>query len=223
MTYHILVVDDEPDIKFLFRQKFRAQIKSKEYQFYFAENGNEALDKLKEIASIDVIFTDINMPVMDGLTLLSRIKEAGYVCKTNVISAYGDLENIRTAMNNGAYDFVVKPIQLDDLEATMLKALNENSIIKDGIKAKEELEDAIVKKIQAEESEKVKHDFLANMSHEIRTPMNAVMGMTNLLIDTSITDHQKYYLDAIKNASNTLLYIINDILDLSKMEAGKME
>ncbi len=149
MTYHILVVDDEPDVEALFTQKFRSKIKSGEYVFYFAENGFDALKKLKDIANIDVIFTDINMPGMDGLTLLSKIKEEGYVCKTNVVSAYGDLKNIRNAMNNGAYDFVIKPIELLDLDATLQKSLRENEMIKQGLRAKIELEEAIKQREQA--------------------------------------------------------------------------
>ncbi len=149
MPYHILVVDDEADVELLFRQKFRVEIKSEEYAFYFARHGAEALEKLNDLPEIDVVFTDINMPEMDGLTLLAKIKERGFVCKTNVVSAYGDLRNIRHAMNNGAYDFVIKPIELADLEATLKKSLNENSMIKEGLRARSALNDAIVQREQA--------------------------------------------------------------------------
>jgi sigma-B regulation protein RsbU (phosphoserine phosphatase) len=122
----ILVVDDEPDLQTLILQKFRHKIKSNEYEFHFAENGAEALEKLNNDGSIDLILTDINMPVMDGLTLLSKINElSNRLLRSIIVSAYGDMENIRTAMNRGAYDFVTKPIDLKDLEITIEKSLKE--------------------------------------------------------------------------------------------------
>ena len=122
----ILVVDDEPDLQALIRQKFRNKIKANEYEFHFAKNGAEALERLSNDGSIDLLLTDINMPVMDGLTLLSKINELNKKSLRSVIvSAYGDMENIRTAMNRGAYDFVTKPIDLKDLEITIEKSLKE--------------------------------------------------------------------------------------------------
>ncbi len=122
----ILVVDDEPDLQTLIRQKFRNKIKANEYEFHFAENGAEALEQLTNDGSIDLILTDINMPVMDGLTLLSKINELNKKeLRSVIVSAYGDMENIRTAMNRGAYDFVTKPIDLKDLEITIDKSLRE--------------------------------------------------------------------------------------------------
>lgn len=151
MPYHILVVDDEPDVEALFTQKFRSKIREGEYIFYFAVNGFDALEKLDQIPEIDVVFTDINMPEMDGITLLSKIRERGFICKTNVVSAYGDLKNIRNAMNNGAYDFVIKPIELDDLDATLKKSLLENKLTKEGLKAKADLLNAIKEREQAQQ------------------------------------------------------------------------
>ncbi len=122
----ILVVDDEPDLQALIRQKFRNKIKANEYEFHFAENGAEALEKLANDGEIDLILTDINMPVMDGLTLLSKIGELNKkLLRSVIVSAYGDMDNIRTAMNRGAYDFVTKPIDLKDLEITIEKSLKE--------------------------------------------------------------------------------------------------
>ncbi len=122
----ILVVDDEPDLQVLIRQKFRNKIKSKEYEFHFAENGAEALDKIVNDGTIDLILTDINMPVMDGLTLLTKINSLNNsLLRSIIVSAYGDMENIRTAMNRGAYDFITKPIDLKDLEITIEKSLRE--------------------------------------------------------------------------------------------------
>ncbi|MEO8231750.1 MAG: SpoIIE family protein phosphatase [Ignavibacteriota bacterium] len=122
----ILVVDDEPDLEFLITQKFRVKIKSGEYEFLFAKDGSEALGVIKNNEAINLVLTDINMPVMDGLTLLSKINELNNkLLKSVIVSAYGDMENIRTAMNRGAYDFITKPIDLKDLEITIEKSLRE--------------------------------------------------------------------------------------------------
>ena len=122
----ILVVDDEPDLESLILQKFRSKIKAKEYEFHFAENGIDALEKISNDGTIDLVLTDINMPVMDGLTLLSKINELNNkLLRSVIVSAYGDMENIRTAMNRGAFDFITKPIDLKDLEITIEKSLKE--------------------------------------------------------------------------------------------------
>jgi sigma-B regulation protein RsbU (phosphoserine phosphatase) len=123
---NILVVDDEPDLQHLISQKFRSKIKAKEYEFQFAMNGAEALEKISNDETICLILTDINMPVMDGLTLLTKINELNNrLLRSVIVSAYGDMENIRTAMNRGAYDFITKPINLNDLEITIEKSLKE--------------------------------------------------------------------------------------------------
>ncbi|HKR07141.1 MAG TPA: response regulator [Bacteroidia bacterium] len=147
----ILVADDEPDVERLISQIFRARIKKGELSFVFAENGAVALEKLQTDPSIDLIFTDINMPVMDGLELLSKIKENNFIQKAVVISAYGDLKNIRTAMNRGAFDFVTKPIDFDDLTTTLLKAISEMEILRQGIEAKSNLEKALIEKAEAQQ------------------------------------------------------------------------
>ena len=121
-TTKILVVDDEPDLVSLIRQKFRKQIREGLYDFTMAGDGMEALEKLEKEPDIEVVLTDINMPRMDGLTLLSHIGELNRMLQAIVISAYGDLDNIRMAMNRGSFDFLMKPIDLMDLEITVAKA-----------------------------------------------------------------------------------------------------
>jgi sigma-B regulation protein RsbU (phosphoserine phosphatase) len=127
ITRHkILVVDDEPDLQMLMMQKFRHKVKSKEYEFLFAENGVEALEVVSQNKDIALVLSDINMPKMDGLTLLEELKSIGRSdLRTVIVSAYGDMANIRTAMNRGAYDFVTKPIDFKDLETTMDKTILE--------------------------------------------------------------------------------------------------
>lgn len=114
MAATILVVDDEPDLELLVRQKLRRRIRSGDYAFRFANDGVEALEVLAEDADIELVLTDINMPRMDGLSLLSRIADLDRPLKVVVVSAYGDIANIRTAMNRGAFDFVTKPIDFYD-------------------------------------------------------------------------------------------------------------
>src|ERR1700744_2825008 len=95
----ILVVDDETDLEILIKQKFRRQIREKEFEFVFAINGQDALEKLKANEDIDIVLSDINMPVMDGLTLLSKLGDVNPIIKAVIVSAYGDMDNIRSAMN----------------------------------------------------------------------------------------------------------------------------
>ncbi|MEO5976898.1 MAG: adenylate/guanylate cyclase domain-containing protein [Chryseolinea sp.] len=139
----ILVADDETDLEALIRQKFRRQIREDRYQFIFAVNGNDALEKMAQNPDISLVLSDINMPEMDGLTLLTKLNEVSPMSKTVIVSAYGDMDNIRTAMNRGAFDFVTKPVNFEDLELTMektikhidqmkqtLQAIKENNILK---------------------------------------------------------------------------------------------
>ena len=136
----ILVVDDEPDLEHLILQKFRKKISSKEYEFQFARDGAEAIDIIVNNGSINLILTDINMPVMDGLTLLSKINELNNrLHRSVIVSAYGDMENIRTAMNRGAYDFITKPIDLNDLEITIEKSLKEIEHYKQALSSRDKL------------------------------------------------------------------------------------
>ena len=123
MSAKILVVDDESDLEPLICQKFRRKIRQKEIEFFFAHDGLEALSQLKAQPDIDIVLTDINMPKMDGLTLLTNLSEQYTTIQSIIISAYGDMENIRAAMNRGAFDFLMKPLNLQDLEITMNKTL----------------------------------------------------------------------------------------------------
>jgi adenylate cyclase len=139
----ILVADDEVDLETLIKQKFRQKIRDQQYEFIFAINGKDALEKIQQHPDVDIVLSDINMPEMDGLTLLNRLNETSPLIKSVIVSAYGDMENIRIAMNRGAFDFITKPINFEDLSLTMdktlkhviqiretLKAIKENNILK---------------------------------------------------------------------------------------------
>ncbi|TLV03027.1 adenylate/guanylate cyclase domain-containing protein [Dyadobacter luticola] len=135
MRSKILVVDDEADLQLLIKQKFRRQIREQEYEFLFAENGVKALEVIDQHPDVDMVLSDINMPEMDGLTLLVRIGELSPILKSVIVSAYGDMDNIRSAMNRGAYDFLTKPIDFKDLEVTMEKTLHYVAQLKETVKA----------------------------------------------------------------------------------------
>lgn len=135
----ILVVDDEPDLEPLILQKFRRKIRDGQFEFLFARHGEEAIDHLTKDPSIGVILSDINMPVMDGLTLLSRLGEMDRQLKTVVVSAYDDMRNIRTAMNRGAFDFLTKPIDFQDFESTLQRTIDALESTRETARQREEL------------------------------------------------------------------------------------
>ena len=142
MTAQILVVDDEPDIKALVLQKFRHQVRNGVISFHFAGDGVEALAMLEANGDIDMVVADINMPRMDGLTLLQKLRETGENISTIIVSAYGDMTNIRTAMNRGAFDFLTKPIDFLDFETTIAKTIRHIEVLRDARRRQAEAERA---------------------------------------------------------------------------------
>jgi len=167
MPAQILVVDDEPDLEVLIRQKFRKRIRQKELQFVFASNGVEALERLEAQPEINIVLTDINMPEMDGLTLLGKLAERSHpTLSTVVISAYGDLARIRMAMNRGAFDFLTKPIDLQDLEITVDRTLRHVQRLQDAVEQKRlarEAQAQLLKHEALQESERRLAQFLEAM------------------------------------------------------------
>ena len=135
----ILVVDDEPDLEALVRQRMRREIRRGVYQFEFAGNGEEALEVLGKNPDIDVVLTDINMPRMDGLELLSRMENLDQDLRSVVVSAYGDMKNIRQAMNLGAFDFVTKPVDFNDLKVTIDRTIKDLKAWREAADARDRL------------------------------------------------------------------------------------
>ncbi|MFT6065301.1 MAG: DNA-binding NtrC family response regulator [Paraglaciecola sp.] len=119
----------------LINQKFRKKIREKEYEFFFAINGNYALEQINKHPEIDIVLSDISMPEMDGLTLLTKLTETSPLIKSVIVSTYGDMENIRAAMNRGAFDFITEPINFEDLTLIMEKTLKHAQQIKQTIQA----------------------------------------------------------------------------------------
>ncbi len=208
----ILVVDDEPAVERLIKQMFRRHVREEGWSFAFASNGAEAIEVLKSDLGFDMVLSDINMPVMDGITLLSNLRTMEPPVRAVIVSAYGDLTNIRGAMNRGAFDFVTKPIEAEDLETTIRKTLSEVAA-----------ERAMRGRVEAADlANKSKSLFLATMSHEIRTPMNGVLGMLELVRGTQLDAEQSELVAVAHDSAQALLAIIDDILDSARIEAGKL-
>lgn len=212
-VYRILVVDDETDLFDLFRKYFREQIKRGEYIFVFAGNGQEALDWINKGEVFHILFTDIRMPVMDGLTLLTHLKAMKLEMKTVVVSAYDDVLNIRTAMNRDAFDFLVKPIDLDDLTLTMDKTIREYDIYRQGLEAAKNLVIAIKEKEEAIHKERQRlsrdlHDDIGSTLSSINIISNMALRNELLLTDEKLRSS----VEKINDRSQRLLDNMSDIV-----------
>ncbi|MBL7860880.1 MAG: response regulator [Cyclobacteriaceae bacterium] len=206
----ILVADDEADLEVLIKQKFRQKIREREYEFVFAINGKEALDKLQQHPDVDIVLSDINMPEMDGLTLLSRLQEGSPLVKAVIISAYGDMDNIRTAMNRGAFDFITKPINFDDLSLTMEKTL------KQVLQTRQTLQAIKENNILKMYVDKTVLNFMGSREYESSLLANETLEATVAFIDicgfTAISEREKP--DLVVNLLNSYFEIIvKEIID----------
>ena len=186
MSACILVVDDEPDLEALIVQKFRRQIREGEVRFHFAADGVEALEMLARHGDVDVVLSDINMPRMDGLKLLERLQAGEWQLSTIVVSAYGDMANLRTAMNRGAFDFVMKPIDFADLEATIAKTLRHLENLREARRRQREAERAhasLSRYFSPNLAERIVEDgaSLAGERREIATVFTDISDFTNLV------------------------------------------
>jgi adenylate cyclase len=190
------------DLEVLVKQKFRKKIRENIYQFIFAQNGEEALQKVKEHPDVDIILSDINMPVMDGLTLLSRLPEANPLIKAVVVSAYGDMQNIRTAMNRGAFDFICKPVDFEDLDVTMEKTIAYVKQMQETLRA---IKENNILKMYVDENVL---NFMAHKEFEDTLMKNEILQATVMFIDvcgfTSITEHVP---------ANTIVNLLNGLFD----------
>jgi adenylate cyclase len=184
----ILVADDEIDLETLIKQKFRRQIRESKYEFIFALNGKEALSKLNEHPDVEVLLSDINMPEMDGLSLLTKLNDVSPLVKAVMVSAYGDMENIRTAMNRGAFDFVCKPVNFEDLELTIEKTLDHVKQLKKTLQA---IKENNILKMYVDETVL---KFMSTREYESSLMLNETIEATVAFIDicgfTSITENE---------------------------------
>jgi class 3 adenylate cyclase/ActR/RegA family two-component response regulator len=203
----ILVVDDETDLEVLIKQKFRQKIREHKYEFLFAINGKHALEQLEQNADVDVVLSDINMPEMDGLTLLSKINEQNTLLKAVIVSAYGDMENIRTAMNRGAFDFVTKPVNFEDLELTMEKTINHVQQLRETMKA---IKENNILKMYVDETVL---NFMAGREFESSLMVNETVNATVAFIDicsfTTISENE---------SPDTVVKLLNKYFDVMVKE-----
>lgn len=203
----ILVVDDEQDLELLIRQKFRKKIREGVYEFVFAQNGFEALTQLASHPDIDVVLSDINMPEMDGLTLLTKLPDANPILKAIMVSAYSDMDNIRTAMNRGAFDFVVKPVNFEDLDITIEKTILHVIELKKTMQA---IKENNILRMYVDENVL---NFMTHKEFENSLLSNETIDATVLFIDicgfTAITEHV---------AANTVVGMINKYFDVMVQE-----
>jgi class 3 adenylate cyclase/FixJ family two-component response regulator len=184
----ILVADDETDLEILIKQKFRRQIRERKYEFVFAINGKDALEKVHQHPDLDIVLSDINMPEMDGLTLLTKLKEINPLLKSVIVSAYGDMDNIRTAMNRGAFDFLCKPVNFEDLELTMEKTIQHVTELRQTLKA---IKENNILRMYVDENVL---DFMGGREFESSLMTNETIKATVAFIDicsfTSITENE---------------------------------
>ena len=224
MTIKILVVDDEPDVALIFRQKFRRRIASAELSFAFAENGRHALELLEQDPELSLVFTDIRMPTMDGLSFLKALRSLDrQILVPLVVSAYDDMPNIREAMRQGAWDFVTKPLDLDDLERVLNDALAEIRQKREAIQNK----DLLLKSEQAAElaamREESQKEFFQNITHELRTPLTLVLAPLESALDLSSETEVISYLKQAQKSGHLLLDLVNQLLDFAKLEAEMLQ
>jgi adenylate cyclase len=199
----ILVADDEKDLEVLIKQKFRQKIREQQYEFIFAVNGNDALEKIMQQPDVEIVLSDINMPEMDGLTLLSRLGESSPLIKSVIVSAYGDMDNIRTAMNRGAFDFITKPINFEDLALTIEKTLKHVVQIKETLKAVKENN---ILKMYVDETVL---NFMSGHEFETSLMANETVNATVAFIDicsfTSISESE---------SPDTVVKLLNNYFDV---------
>ncbi len=203
----ILVADDEADLEVLIKQKFRQKIREHQYEFIFAVNGKDALVKIEQHPDVDIVLSDINMPEMDGLTLLSRLSESSPLIKSVIVSAYGDMDNIRTAMNRGAFDFITKPINFEDLSVTVDKTLKHVVQIKETLKA---IKENNILKMYVDETVL---NFMGGREFETSLLDNETIEATVMFIDicsfTSISENAP---------ADTVVKLLNNYFDVMVKE-----
>lgn len=206
----ILVVDDETDLEVLIKQKFRQKIRENKYEFVFAINGKHALEQLALHDDVDVILSDINMPEMDGLTLLTKLSEQNSLLKSVIVSAYGDMENLRIAMNRGAFDFITKPVNFEDLELTMEKTLKHVKQMRDTMAA---IKENNILKMYVDETVL---NFMGGREFETALSANETIEATVAFIDicsfTSISENETPD-NVVKLLNNYFDVIVKEILN----------
>jgi adenylate cyclase len=208
----LLIVDDEQDVPLLFRHRFRRRVRKGEVELHFAANGLEALEVLRGNENIHIVLSDINMPEMDGLKLLAEVQKLGRVVSVVIVSAYGDLANIRTAMNRGSYDFLTKPLDFDDLTATLEKT---NAHVEEQLAAIESREHAVQLEqrnrfVRSTFGRYVSDDVVA---HLLEHPEGLTLGGERRDITTLASDMRGFTALADRLEPEAVLTILNEYFE----------
>ena len=228
MTPTILVVDDEPDLEALVLQKFRKQIRDGALNFVFARDGIEALQSIEAHPQVDLVVSDINMPRMDGLSLLQKLQEADDTKSTIIVSAYGDMTNIRTAMNRGAFDFLTKPIDFGDLELTIDKTIRHVEMMRDARRRQAEAERAhasLARYFSPQIASRLASDGESNgmevHRRDVATIFTDITGFTSLVetttpevLSTLLNEYMAGMIDIVFAHEGTVAKIIGDAIQI---------